>query len=1328
MRTPLRGVRLILHMLLVMALFVVPANVQAGIQQTDDSAISFTPAPFWQQTLGNGLDFAVEDLEIRVKNSGDTFYAGELIGYLTPDYASDYPTGYGIPPIERYSFYNYGSSTLSGFDGKVRLIIPPDRSLPLSSFPLNPNRYYKYSINGGDSSRAFQVYGSASDTYSNGKAYYSYSSSCVSPLFNPEGACELGTNNGIADIFFQFGTAETLSGTETAVTTEITRQEGAVIDGDIIAWMENSNMGVPNDIYAYEISTGRKIRITNDGTMKGDLMLAGRKILWTTNDNSYERATFIYDLDTATTTEITANVGTHVVPTDFDGQRIVLQAGYMSPSSIYLYDLATSQLTIIDSDDANTQGSSVSNPKISGNKILYKWIGGWSSFWCRENGLRLYDIATGGKTLIFNGFACGGAGDYAIDGDNIIATFASGSNNPQSISQYKISTGEGTFTSSSFRQITGIDISGDIVVWSDTYDIFMYDLATGKTGRTGMASKESLYPKVSGDTVVWEDYRAGGRFESHNIDIYMYQIMPTPPPSSGGGGGGSSTNHQPIVTLNGDNPMSLSVGDTFIDPGATATDDIDGDLTMLVVWSNTVDTSVVGSYTVTYSVTDSGGLTGVTTRTVTVNPVPPTQPVFGHSICDVGDLSAKNLIFITHGWNSNADGWVFDMAVSIAKYRNQHHLTNTDWAICTYNWHEDAQIPDPRDAYNNARIQGEILGQLLAKNDYTSVHFIAHSAGSNLIQTASEFLKSSSPDTRIQLTFLDGYDPNGNSSTYGRDPRNQNGQYTIYPDWWAEQYVDMRGASFHLLDETNIILKDAYNFDITNLDTSGTINPLDFHSWPYSWYQQSIADSLSQDDPAAKYGFPLSQESGKENILPIARFLPGGCKKLAVGNAEANCSTQEYPLRYDRQYAPVLAVADIAAHGAVDQSTTGTISYPDATTVIGTLSSPVWFRIHATTTTEANILRFDYQFLSVPRSEDILTVFVDGQAVYKIDERITAPGSHTAMEIPTGDLPPGSHTIEFRTDPFSDAKSPTKISNIQFGFLTSITVTDILAPTTTISVSGTLWKNDWYLGTTTMMFTAQDNPGGVGVAKTEYSFDDGLTWNNYVASSSVATASEGTTTVSYRSVDFFGNTEPTNMLVIKIVSAKWFLEDVLVKLGVIQTENRDIDRATDSVESILAKIIADKSWLDRNSLAWPKGISVIKSEVKVVKALNSILNKAGQKKDNTSAAMQGLYRDAQNEIVQSSALLAKLSFDKAKLVRAKNSAGQKALDKLIIRIQKMQDRAVANESNNPSKASQLYGAVWFSSEALLKSFGAVPIHASDLDELYDSETMKDLMD
>jgi len=87
----------------------------------------------------------------------------------------------------------------------------------------------------------------------------------------------------------------------------------------------------------------------------------------------------------------------------------------------------------------------------------------------------------------------------------------------------------------------------------------------------------------------------------------------------------------PVITLNGDNPLYLNVGDEFVDPGATATDDVDGDLTEQIVVTGSVDTSKPGEYILTYTVSDSAGNTASVTRTVIVQEKEEEQPPAGGS-------------------------------------------------------------------------------------------------------------------------------------------------------------------------------------------------------------------------------------------------------------------------------------------------------------------------------------------------------------------------------------------------------------------------------------------------------------------------------------------------------------------------------------------------------------------------------------------------------------------------------------------------------------------------------------------------------------------------
>ena len=82
----------------------------------------------------------------------------------------------------------------------------------------------------------------------------------------------------------------------------------------------------------------------------------------------------------------------------------------------------------------------------------------------------------------------------------------------------------------------------------------------------------------------------------------------------------------PVITLLGDANLSIEVGTAYIDAGATANDNIDGDITANIVTVNPVDINTVGIYTVTYDVNDSAGNDAVQVSR-TVNVVDTTVPV-----------------------------------------------------------------------------------------------------------------------------------------------------------------------------------------------------------------------------------------------------------------------------------------------------------------------------------------------------------------------------------------------------------------------------------------------------------------------------------------------------------------------------------------------------------------------------------------------------------------------------------------------------------------------------------------------------------------------------
>ena len=83
----------------------------------------------------------------------------------------------------------------------------------------------------------------------------------------------------------------------------------------------------------------------------------------------------------------------------------------------------------------------------------------------------------------------------------------------------------------------------------------------------------------------------------------------------------SSSKHEsnePTITLNGESHITINVGDTYSEQGATAKDDKDGDISSKISISGSVNTSKAGKYTITYTIKNSSGKTATKTRTITV--------------------------------------------------------------------------------------------------------------------------------------------------------------------------------------------------------------------------------------------------------------------------------------------------------------------------------------------------------------------------------------------------------------------------------------------------------------------------------------------------------------------------------------------------------------------------------------------------------------------------------------------------------------------------------------------------------------------------------------
>lgn len=179
---------------------------------------------------------------------------------------------------------------------------------------------------------------------------------------------------------------------------------------------------------------------------------------------------------------------------------------------------------------------------------------------------------------------------------------------------------------------------------TETHDI---TLETGATGPSyigaftpgdgyhfhGLMDDLKIYDVPVEESLITEIGKRSG-IDTTNIKKEPYKIVYTSTDSNGNTATVtreivvSNDTTPPTITLTGAAEINVALGEDFDDPGATADDNQDGDISALLVVSGEVDTSKVGSYTITYNVKDlSFNAANPVVRTVTVGDPQPSSPL-----------------------------------------------------------------------------------------------------------------------------------------------------------------------------------------------------------------------------------------------------------------------------------------------------------------------------------------------------------------------------------------------------------------------------------------------------------------------------------------------------------------------------------------------------------------------------------------------------------------------------------------------------------------------------------------------------------------------------
>lgn len=190
----------------------------------------------------------------------------------------------------------------------------------------------------------------------------------------------------------------------------------------------------------------------------------------------------------------------------------------------------------------------------------------------------------------------------------------------------------------------------------------------------------------------------------------------------------------PQITLNGDADITIKEQEKFEDPGVTAVDDRDGDLTDQVVKEGYVDVYRSGTYTITYTVTDSSGNTAQATRTVTVEKV---------------DITTEDSIYLTFD-----DGPSSDVTVRILDTLKANGIKAT-FFICDY---DEDKLPIIQRMIN----EGHTIGIHGYSHEYSQIYTSVDAFMENINKLKNKLKEDTGYDAFV-IRF-----PGGSSNTVSK--------------------------------------------------------------------------------------------------------------------------------------------------------------------------------------------------------------------------------------------------------------------------------------------------------------------------------------------------------------------------------------------------------------------------------------------------------------------------------------------------------------------------------------------------------------------------------
>ena len=214
--------------------------------------------------------------------------------------------------------------------------------------------------------------------------------------------------------------------------------------------------------------------------------------------------------------------------------------------------------------------------------------------------------------------------------------------------------------------------------------------------------------------------------------------------------------NNPVITINGDAVIEIYMGSTFVDPGATAYDEEDGDISNSIQVSGSVDTNTHGTYVLAYNVTDSDGNSAtVVVRTIDVvdDARPSHELTINASLSgdddvpEIGDTITYEIILSNTGNTNFVEYGLYSSGIYLTDFNgNSRALTNSlIFSFSTYGSGSDYSIPGEQHFYTATFIinqqaldSGGLTLQLNAGGYHPSTYYDSTATNEFVFGTSSD--------------------------------------------------------------------------------------------------------------------------------------------------------------------------------------------------------------------------------------------------------------------------------------------------------------------------------------------------------------------------------------------------------------------------------------------------------------------------------------------------------------------------------------------------------------------------------------------------------------